>query len=148
VTGANYHGAMIRRIDLRDAEPSVDYRASVPRAEFDVEAATHAVRPVIEAVRTRGLDAVLEYTRQFDGVELNDIRVPVEALAEALAGLDPDVRAGLEESIRRLRLTCAAELESDVTTELGEGAVVTARSRSTVSASTSPVASPRWSAPW
>ncbi len=127
MTGANYHGAMIRRIDLRDAEPSVDYRASVPRAEFDVEAATHAVRPVIEAVRTRGLDAVLEYTRQFDGVELNDIRVPVEALAEALAGLDPDVRAGLEESIRRLRLTCAAELESDVTTELGEGAVVTHR---------------------
>ena len=41
--------------------------------------------------------------------------------------LDPAVRAGLEESIRRLRATCEAELEHDVTTELGAGAVVTHR---------------------
>ena len=118
---------MIRRIDLRDASPSVDHRTSVPRAEFDVEAATHAVRPIIEAVRTRGVDALVEYSSQFDGVELTDIRVPAEALTEALAGLDPDVRAALEESIARLRATCAAELESDVTTELATGATVTHR---------------------
>ena len=37
------------------------------------------------------------------------------------------MRAGLDESIRRLRATCAAELESDVTTSLGEGATVTHR---------------------
>ena len=49
---------MIRRIDLRGADAaSVDYRASVPRAEFDVEAATHVVAPIIEAVRTGGADA-------------------------------------------------------------------------------------------
>ncbi|WP_110238662.1 histidinol dehydrogenase [Nocardioides gilvus] len=118
---------MIRRIDLRDAEPSVDYRASVPRAEFDVEAATHAVRPIIEAVRTRGVDAVIEFAAQFDGVEQSEIRVPVEATTAALAGLDPAVRAALEESIRRLRITCAAELESDVVSELAPGAVITHR---------------------
>ena len=118
---------MIRRIDLRDAEPSVDYRASVPRAEFDVEAATHAVRPIIEAVRTRGVDAIVEYAAQFDGVEQSEIRVPVEATTEALAGLDPAVRSALEESIRRLRITCAAELESDVVSDLGPGATVTHR---------------------
>ena len=52
---------MIRRIDLRGADrASVDYRAAVPRAEFDVEAAPHVVAPVLHAVRTRGVDAILE----------------------------------------------------------------------------------------
>ena len=40
---------------------------------------------------------------------------------QALDHLDPDIRAGLEESIRRLRATCAAELEQDAVTELGAG---------------------------
>ena len=40
---------------------------------------------------------------------------------DALAALDPAVRAGLEESIRRLRRTCQAELEHEVVTDLGAG---------------------------
>ncbi len=118
---------MIRRLDLRDADASVDYRAAVPRAEFDVESAVHVVRPICEDVRTRGVEAVRELSERFDGVRQDDIRVPAEALGEALEKLDPAVRAGLEESIRRLRATCEAELEHDVVTELAPGAVVTHR---------------------
>jgi len=122
---------MIRRIDLRGARAAsgapVDYRAAVPRAEFDIEAATHAVQPILDAVRTRGVEAILEYGERFDGVRIDDIRVPREALAKALADLDPDIRAGLEESIARLRATCSNELESDAVTELGRGAQVTHR---------------------
>ena len=118
---------MIRRIDLRGAAGPVDYRAVVPRAELDVETAGHAIRPVLEAIRTRGVEAVLEYGRQFDGVDLDDVAVPPAALRQALDALDPAVRAGLEESIRRLRTTCEAELEHDVTTEVASGAVVTHR---------------------
>jgi histidinol dehydrogenase len=120
--------SLIRRIDLRGADPaSVDYRTSVPRAAFDVEAATHQVQPIIDAVRARGVEAIVELTARFDGVERADIAVPPEALHRALAELDPDVRAGLEESIRRLRTTCEAELEKDVTSELAPGARVTHR---------------------
>lgn len=119
---------MIRRIDLRDVDAeTVDYRAAVPRAEFDVEAAVPAVHEICEAVRTRGTAAIREYAAKFDGVELDDIRVPVEALQAALDQLDEGVRAGLEESIRRLRLTCAHELEQDAVTELAPGARVTHR---------------------
>jgi histidinol dehydrogenase len=122
---------MIRRIDLRGAQPAdgspVDYRAAVPRADFDVEAAIPAVHDICEAVRTRGLEAIREFSERFDGVTQGDIRVPEAALSGALEALDPDIRAGLEESIRRLRATCAAELEHDVTTELGAGATVTHR---------------------
>ncbi len=131
----------MRRIDLRGARPDsggsvdtgpidtgpIDYRAAVPRAEFDVEAALHVVRPICDAVRDRGVEAIAEYAAKFDGVEQTDIAVPKQAIDDALAALDPDVRAGLEESIRRLRATCEAELERDVVTDLGPGARVTHR---------------------
>ncbi len=117
---------MIRRIDLRGETPD-DYRAVVPRADFDVEAAVHVVRPICDDVRERGVEAVLEYSARFDGVELTDVAVPREALTRALDELDPDVRAGLEESIARLRRTCEAEREDEVVTQVAPGAVITAR---------------------
>jgi histidinol dehydrogenase len=122
-------GAVLRRIDLRGgaAGESPDYRALVPRADFDVEAALDVVRPICEDVRVRGVEAIREYSARFDGVEQTDIAVPREALREALSALDPDIRAGLEESIRRLRITSEAELGSDVVTDLGPGARVTQR---------------------
>jgi histidinol dehydrogenase len=119
---------MIRRIDLRGAADSgapVDYRTAVPRAAFDVEAALHVVRPICDDVRDRGVDAIVEYSAKFDRVTQTDIAVPPAALAAALENLDPDIRAGLEESIRRLRITCEAEMEHDTVTSLGEGATVT-----------------------
>ena len=119
---------MIQRIDLRGADRGgVDYRAAVPRADFDVEAAVPAVHAICEAVRTRGLDAIREYGERFDGVTVDDIRVPAAAIATALESLDLDIRAALEESIRRLRATCANELEQDAVTDLGPGARVTHR---------------------
>ena len=118
---------MIRRIDLRGAGPETDYRAAVPRADFDVEAAVPAVHAICEAVRERGVEAILEFNERFDGVRIDDVRVPAEALQRSLAELDPAIRAGLEESIARLRLTCAAELETDAVTDLGPGARVTHR---------------------
>lgn len=119
--------SLIRRIDLRDAEASVDYRAAVPRADFDIEAAVPAVHAICEEVRTRGLDAIVEFGEKFDGVRVDDVRVAPAVMQAALDDLDPDIRAGLEESIRRLRATCANELEQDAVTDLGPGARVTHR---------------------
>ena len=99
----------------------------MPRADFDVEAALHVVRPICDAVRDRGVEAIIEYAERLDGVRQSDIVVPREALRDALAALDPQVRAGLEESVRRLRITCEAEMESETVTDLGPGARVTAR---------------------
>lgn len=124
---------MIRRIDLRSAatgraagEP-FDYRTALPRADFDVEAAVPAVHAITEAVRTGGLPAIKEMSAKFDGVERDDVRVAPEAMRRALEELDPAIRAGLEESIARLRRTCENELERDAVTDLGPGARVTHR---------------------
>ncbi|MFE6776812.1 histidinol dehydrogenase [Streptomyces sp. NPDC057702] len=97
---------MISRIDLRGAAlPEGEaLRALLPRADFDVSAALEKVRPLCEDVRHRGDAALIAYAHRFDGVRLERVRVPEEALDQALAALDPEVRAALEESVRRARL--------------------------------------------
>jgi histidinol dehydrogenase len=119
---------MLNRTDLRGQVPSAaELRATLPRAEIDVDAALHQVRPVIEAVRERGVDAVLEYTERFDKVRPKTVRVPREQLTSALAELSPGVRAALEEAIERTRKVHADQRRSDVTTTVAEGGTVTER---------------------
>ncbi|MFE9101410.1 histidinol dehydrogenase [Actinomadura geliboluensis] len=117
---------MISRIDLRGSLPG-DLRSVLPRAELDVEAALDKVRPICEDVRHRGSDAVREYTKAFDGVELESTRVPVAAVHQALAALDPAVRDALEESIRRARAVHRDQRRIDVTTQVVPGGTVTER---------------------
>ncbi|MER5766838.1 histidinol dehydrogenase [Streptomyces sp. NPDC001985] len=118
---------MISRIDLRgDALPEgAALRALLPRAEFDVEAALEKVRPICEDVHHRGTAALIEYAERFDGVTLERVRVPATALATALAGLDPEVRAALEESIRRARIVHRAQRRGEHTTQVVPGGTVT-----------------------
>ncbi|MGP4025082.1 histidinol dehydrogenase [Actinomadura sp. 3N407] len=117
---------MISRIDLRGSLPG-DLRSVLPRAELDVEAALDKVRPICEDVRHRGSEAVREHTKNFDGVDLESARVPVEAVHRALAELDPAVRDALEESIRRARVVHRAQRRTDVTTRVVPGGTVTER---------------------
>jgi len=116
---------VLRRLDLRDQKGG--YRDVVPRAEIDVDHALNAVIPLCEDVRERGAAAVLDAGERFDGVRPQALRVPAEAMQQALADLDPAVAAALDESIARLRATCEAELEEDVSVELAPGATVTRR---------------------
>jgi histidinol dehydrogenase len=119
---------MLNRTDLRGKVPSAaELRATLPRAEIDVDAALHQVRPVVEAVRDRGVEAVLEYTEKFDRVRPSTVRVPAEALTRSLAELDPAVRAALEEAIERARKVHADQRRTDVTTEVTDGGTVTER---------------------
>lgn len=119
----------MRLVDLKSENPENprDYRGSVPRADFDVNEALAVVRPICDDVRDRGDDAVLDYGERFDKIRPASLRVPAEAIAEALANLDPELKAALEESIRRLRSTCEAERESSVTTTVAAGATVERR---------------------
>ena len=118
---------MLTRLDLRDRPPGAGLAGVLPRAEVDVEAATQAVRPIVDAVRERGADAVREQTLRFDGVELADLRVPAAALAEALDRLDPDVRAAFVEAIRRVRLVHEAQRPDEVRVQVVPGGTVTRR---------------------
>ncbi|CAN5862834.1 histidinol dehydrogenase [soil metagenome] len=119
---------MIRRLDLRDADRSAPPPAGLPpRADLNVEAAVETVRSICADVRDRGVEAILAATARFDGVQQRSLAVPRSALDRALAALDPDVRAALEQSIARLRRSCEAERGSDTTTQVAPGGTVQQR---------------------
>ena len=116
---------VISRLDLRGKQG--DYRDVLPRAALDVEAALETVRPICDDVRARGAEAVREQTQRIDGVDVATTRVPADALADALAALDPAVRAALTEAARRARLVHQAQLRPDERVELAPGGTVTER---------------------
>ncbi|MDQ3484288.1 MAG: histidinol dehydrogenase [Actinomycetota bacterium] len=121
---------MIRRIDARGigaAGTRVDYSALVPRAAFDVAAAMEQVGQICEAVREHGHSALVRQAAEYDGVEIDHVRVPAQAIQSALDALDPGLRLSLEESVTRLRKTCEVERPSDTVTELSPGGTVTQR---------------------
>ncbi len=117
---------MLARIDLRGTRGS-DPTAALPRADVEVSDAVELVRAVVEDVRIRGAEAVREATRRFDGVTLTELRVAPHVLQEALAALDPAVRAALEEATRRARTVATAQLRDDEVVHVVDGATVTER---------------------
>jgi histidinol dehydrogenase len=123
---------VLERIDLRGKTPARmpagELAALLPRAALDVAAAVDQVRPVCEDVRLQGDAAVREYTARFDGVDLTaGTRIPAEALAAALAGLDADVRSALTEAARRARQVHRAQLPAETWTAVASGSTVTER---------------------
>ncbi len=116
---------MLSIIDLTN-RPLDDYAGVLPRGRFDVNAAVDVVRPICDAVRDEGMDALLRYSEQFDHVVPESLRVSQEALQAALDQLDPDLRAAIEVSIDRRRRVCETiEVEQAWrSVELADGAIV------------------------
>lgn len=115
-----------RTLDLRGQRLSAaDLKTRMPRARVAFGTAADAVEEIIRNVRSRGFAALSELAARFDGVAQDHPLVPRSALAEALKALDPDVRAGLEESIARARQFAVAQRPADVDVMIADGAVVT-----------------------
>lgn len=65
-----------------------------------------AVEDIVEAVKNRGDDAVLEYTRQFDGSDassLSELELSSDRLQQALASIAPELKTALEHAAERIR---------------------------------------------
>jgi histidinol dehydrogenase len=120
---------MLRRTDLRfrPLPGTAALRALLPRAEVDVDAVVERVRPIVDAVRERGVEAALEFAERFDRVRPAGVRVPAATLAGALAALDPAVREALETSIARARAVHAEQRRTDLVTQVVPGGVVSER---------------------
>ena len=80
------------------------------QAEADVSA---AVDDVIEAVRTRGDEALRDYTRRFEGAELTDLRVTEAEIQAAWEATDADFRQTLELAAENIRTFHSRQIHSD-----------------------------------
>ena len=118
----------MRTIDLRGRSLSAaEMLAVVPRATQARAAALEAAERIVEDVRVRGEGSLREQAERFDAVSGHDIRVPAEHIAEALAGLTPEIRAALEEAITRVRAGSAAQVPAPAVTRIGPGARIEQR---------------------
>ena len=90
---------MLTRLDLRAV---ADVTAALPRPPADDDEPVAAVRAILDAVRDKGDVALRELTLRFDGVDLDEVRVPPEACRQALARIPADLRGALETAAERI----------------------------------------------
>jgi histidinol dehydrogenase len=106
------------------AEVAARVRALVPTGA----SVAGEVAEIVAAVRDRGDEAVREYEARFGaGGPGGPLTVPPQALAAALAGLDPSVRSGLEVAIANVRAVAEAGLDDETGALLPQGHSVTLR---------------------
>jgi histidinol dehydrogenase len=103
-------------VDAREEFPDVlRKRASWDSSSYTKEAAV--VRRIIEEIRTGGDEALISYTREFDGCELTPegLQVTLEERDELADTVDPDLIGALKGAADRIRVFHEAQRPEDWT---------------------------------
>jgi histidinol dehydrogenase len=108
---------------LAELSPS-DQEALFERAVVDAADVTASVRLLLTEVQNDGDAALRAMTARFDGVDLTAIEVPRKLWDEALATLDPDIRAALERAASNIRRFHEAQLPRETKVEIESGVVI------------------------
>jgi histidinol dehydrogenase len=87
---------------------------------------TDAVAAIVADVRENGDAALLRHVERFDDVD-GPLRVGADEPEDALAALDPGVRAGLEVAIANVRAVAQAGVDPEHEVSLPQGQTVTLR---------------------
>jgi histidinol dehydrogenase len=91
---------VLELLDLRGF--TGDLRRALPAPE-EPAGPLEAVRAILAAVRSGGDATLRELTARFDGVTVDELRVPADALTAALGRVPPDLRAALEHAVTAIR---------------------------------------------
>ncbi|KPC75637.1 histidinol dehydrogenase [Thermoactinomyces vulgaris] len=93
------------------------------RAEFsDEEVAT--VRKIITRVKEDGDQALVAFTKQFDGVKLNSLHVEEAELAEAAQAVEPKLMTALRHAAERIRRFHEKQLTASWIMEEADGTIL------------------------
>lgn len=94
---------MVKKLDARQVEPE-EFVAGLRRPGGFLDMETRgAARNIVEDVRTRGDEALLEYTERFDRVRPEQIRVPKEDIESARQGLSPELEESFQVAIENVQ---------------------------------------------
>ena len=96
---------MIPVFRYRSPEGEAFLRERTQRSQLEQGEVQARVDEILAQVRARGDEALLAYTRQFDGADLNPetLRVTPEEREAAFAQIDPALRRTMEQSAARIR---------------------------------------------
>ncbi len=92
---------------LDTTSPDFEHRftALLERQQDNANDVSDVVRDIISAIRSRGDEALLEYSRRFDHLEATDaaaLEVPPQRLQQALERIDPSLRTALQQAAARI----------------------------------------------
>lgn len=73
------------------------------RAEVDISRVYESVKLIVEDIRKRSDEAVLEYAKKFDGVVLREIAVSKEEFKEAYKRIDKELLAAIKRAYKNIR---------------------------------------------
>ena len=74
---------MVERLDARERDPEEVVAELRRPGGFLAAEIRDAARRIVESVRDRGDEALIEYTERFDGARPESIRVPEEEIEHA-----------------------------------------------------------------
>ncbi len=107
-----------------DIRPIADLSPDERRAYFERDAGVDAVRgdvrEIVERVRDEGDVAVREFSREFDGVEIGNLDVTVDA-ERAYEAIDEELREAIEAAIENVRAFHEAQVREDWREAFGRG---------------------------
>lgn len=83
--------------------------------------AENVVRPILEAVRTRGDRGLMEYAQKFDGLTRKSVRVTAEELKAASERLTPEFRSAVEQASANVRRFAEKQLPREYSSSFGPG---------------------------
>ena len=102
---------MVRKLDAR-GRGSVEIAGELRRpGGFLSQAVRESARWIVEDVRDRGDAALLEYTKRFDGVRPQDIRVPRSEIDKARGSLSPDLEESFSVAIENVHAFHEKEMD-------------------------------------
>jgi histidinol dehydrogenase len=115
--------AAVRILDWPTLTPD-ERRAALRRpAHAGAHGLYDTVRDIIREVRLHGDQALLEYTRRFDGVVLRSIEVDAAEFAAAERALRPQQREALDRAIANVRCFHEAQIAEGLRVETSPGVV-------------------------
>lgn len=96
----------VRRLNAQDTDFNTQLDQLLSWESVSDASVNQRVLDIIDNVRTRGDAALVDYTRQFDGLDvaqMSDLILPRERLELALTRITPEQRRALETAARRVR---------------------------------------------
>jgi histidinol dehydrogenase len=116
---------IIQKLKIDSKEGQRFIAGLLDRFTFGDNSCRDSVAEIIDEVRQKGDEAVIEYTRKFDApnLKIKDLRVSEEEFARAEQDVDDDFRATLRHAAKRIRTFHEREMEDSWFLTRDDGAV-------------------------
>ncbi len=119
---------MIRVLDWRgeSLDPQTVFDR-VPRVSAESSDVDQTVQALIDDVRERGSDALLDHAERFDRCRPAGLKTPQSAIDTAVKELDPALRVSIERAIAHVRAGSALQVPERKSVEVVPGGTITQR---------------------